>query len=54
MTERTKNMEKKSCELQGRSFPNGSVTCPGDQCIRCADGNWGPYDFGFILSSVQD
>ena len=45
MTERTKNMDKKSCEFQGKVFPNGSVTCIGDQCIRCSDGNWVPDEF---------
>jgi hypothetical protein len=38
-------MEKNSCEFQGRIFPNGSVTCIGDQCIQCSDGNWGPNEF---------
>jgi hypothetical protein len=38
-------MEKISCEFQGRIFPNGSVTCIGDQCIQCSDGNWGPNEF---------
>jgi len=54
MTERTTNMEKKSCELQGRIFPDGSVTCVGDQCMRCSDGNWSIDDFEFTVSSVQD
>jgi len=31
---RMTNMEKKSCELQGNIFPNGSVTCMGDQRMQ--------------------
>ncbi|MFZ0945241.1 MAG: hypothetical protein ACLPQX_11595 [Syntrophobacteraceae bacterium] len=38
-------MEKTSCELLGEIFPNCSVACIGDQCIRCYDGNWGPDEF---------
>src|SRR5208337_5429811 len=34
MTERATNMEKTNCELQGRIFPNGRVTCIGDQCMQ--------------------
>jgi hypothetical protein len=45
MTERKTNMEDKSCEFQGKIFPNGGVTCIGDQCIQCSDGNWGPNEF---------
>ena len=47
-------MEKTSCEFQGETFPNESVTCVGDQCIRCSDGAWRPDDFEFTLSGVQD
>jgi hypothetical protein len=47
-------MEKKSCELQGKIFPNGSETCIGDQCIKCADGHWESDNFEFTVSSVQD
>ncbi len=38
-------MEKTSCEFQGKIFPDGGVTCIGDQCIQCSDGNWGPNEF---------
>lgn len=54
MTERTTNMEETSCELQGKIFPNGSVTCIGDQCLKCSDGNWRLDNFEFTVSGVQD
>ena len=47
-------MKNTNCEFEGRIFQDGSVTCIGDQCIRCSDGNWKPDDFEFTLSSVQD
>jgi hypothetical protein len=54
MTERTTNMEKTNCELQGEIFPNGSVTCRGDQCMKCSDGNWSLDNYEFTVSSIQD
>lgn len=47
-------MEKTSCQLQGEIFPNGSVTCVGDQCMKCSDGNWSLDNYEFTVSSIQD
>ena len=51
--ERTTNMEKKSCEFRGKMYPNGSVTCVGDQCIQCVDGRWGPNEFEAELRKMM-
>lgn len=42
-------MEKMSCEFKDKIFPDGGVTCIGDQCIQCSDGNWGPNEFELKL-----
>ncbi|MGA2228689.1 MAG: hypothetical protein ABSH41_30005 [Syntrophobacteraceae bacterium] len=46
-------MEKASCEFKDKIYPNGSVTCIGDQCIQCHEGHWGPNEFELELREAM-
>ena len=51
--ERITDMEKASCEFKDKIYPNGSVTCIGDQCIQCCEGHWGPNEFELELREAM-